>query len=416
MLPAPQTPPSTNKKKQNINQPVFVFTQPINIKQQRQFLRPSQYPDILVPATFIAPLHPITFREALEIAKKEAVREAVQEALTAEREALKPEKRRQYSPRKTRDPFRGYMEKALAKMDFAAKYQFCYAIVSFVSGIIGEPKLLPERTKFDSKKVVALLLVKFFSTEYIGYRKLAGEAMKHGLDLTKDGSGGVPKKSYLNRLARSIGKDWFDKAIFLVAILVDLMVSLFFETDIYIFFADWTEREAVWYREGMYGGERRLVRDSYPVTIIANVATNVVYWCSAGIHRDVSRGIARLPPGSTLLMDSAFDCEANFEVAYIKRIDVHVAPSSRRVRRGTFRRMYRRRFSRARYRRRKLGEKLFSWVFGRERTWFRRQYWDCYVYLHCLGSNIRSLLWWSVRMRMFARVYVRPRVCQKKLS
>ena len=53
--------------------------------------------------------------------------------------------------------------------------------------------------------------------------------MKHELDLTKDGSGGVPKKSYLNKLARSIGKDWFDKIIFLVAILVDLLVSWFFE-------------------------------------------------------------------------------------------------------------------------------------------------------------------------------------------
>ena len=54
------------------------------------------------------------------------------------------------------------MEKTLAKMDFVAKYQFCYTIVSFISGIIGEPKLLPERTKFDSKNIVALLLVKFF--------------------------------------------------------------------------------------------------------------------------------------------------------------------------------------------------------------------------------------------------------------
>ena len=138
---------------------------------------------MLAPATFIAPLHPITFKEALEITKEEAIREAIQEALTAQREAPKPKKQKQYSPRKTRDPFRGYMEKALAEMNFVAKYWFCYTIVSFVSGIIGEPKLLPERTKFDNKKVVALLLVKFFSTEYIGYRKLASEAKKN-MDLT----------------------------------------------------------------------------------------------------------------------------------------------------------------------------------------------------------------------------------------
>ena len=407
MLPIPQTPPNINKKKQNINQPTFILTQPINIKQQGQFLRPNQYPDVLIPATFIAPLHPTTtFEEALEAAKREAIREAIQEALTAEREALKPEKRRQYSPIKTRDPFRGYMEKVLTSMDFAAKYWFCYMVVSFISGIIGEPKLLPERTKFDNKKVVALLLVKFFSGEHIGYRRLVREAIRHGLDLTKNRSGDIPKKSYLNRLARSIGKDWFDKAIFLVAVLVDFLVSQFFESNIYLFFADWTEKEAVWYREGMYGGERRLVKDSYPVTIVANIATGVVYWCSAGIHRDVSRGVARLPPGSTLLMDSAFDCEANFEAAYVRHINIHVAPSSKRVRRGTFRRMYRRRFSRVMYRRRKVGEKLFCWVFGRERVWVQRQYWDRYVYLYCLGGNVRGLLWWSVRMGMFVKVYV----------
>jgi len=416
MLPTPQTPPNNKKKKQNIKRPLFILTQPINIKQQRQFLRPNQYPDTLIPATFIAPLQPVTLREAIEIAKKEAIREAIQEAYTREREALKPEKRRQYSPRKTRDPFRGIMEKALAEIDFTAKYWFCYTIVSFISGIIGEPKLLPERTKFDNKKIVALLLTKFFSTEYIGYRKLVSEAIKHGLDLTKNGNGDVPKKSYLNNLARSIGKDWFDKAIFLVAILIDFLVIHFFEADIRLFFADWTEKEAVWYRKGMYGGKPRLVRDSYPVTIIANVATNVVYWCSAGIHRDVSRGISRLPPNSTLLMDSAFDCEANFEVSYFRGIDVHVAPSYRVVRWGVFRRVYRRRFCRGRYRRRKIGEKLFSWVFGRGRVWFWRRYWDRYVYLFCLGGNIRVLLWWSVRMGLFAKVYMRSRARQVQMS
>ena len=55
------------------------------------------------------------------------------------------------------------MEKIVAGIDLAAKYWFCYAIIGFVSRIIGELKVLPERTRFNNRKVIMLLSVRFLS-------------------------------------------------------------------------------------------------------------------------------------------------------------------------------------------------------------------------------------------------------------
>jgi len=63
------------------------------------------------------------FRKALEIAKEEAAREAIQEALYSGTRGTKArETKTQYSPRNMRNPLRGYIKKILTKMGFVAKY------------------------------------------------------------------------------------------------------------------------------------------------------------------------------------------------------------------------------------------------------------------------------------------------------
>ena len=132
------------------------------------------------------------------------------------------------------------------------------------------------------------------------------------------------------------------------------------------------------------------------------------YWHGAnnrvGWPKNVTVHIAVLSPGSIALMDQHFDCEDNFEVAYRRRVGVHcLIPNY--VKLGTMRRWARERFSRARYRLRRVGEKVFHFVFGQlEPLNWHKSNDVTYSLLASIGNNVKRLVRIAIRVNLFAKL------------
>lgn len=78
---------------------------PLSFNEAKKFLDINAYPDFTDPENFTIPLSDVPeFEEAIETVSEIAVQSDVPEIPRREKEAKKPERKRAYNGKKTRDP------------------------------------------------------------------------------------------------------------------------------------------------------------------------------------------------------------------------------------------------------------------------------------------------------------------------
>jgi hypothetical protein len=107
---------------------MFLLNRLINLKQAVNLMDVNSQP-LIIPSEFCAvvkgQIGPETLGEELT---KRTVNRLVREELNQQRDKLRAEKRRQWNPGKTRDPFRDYIDKEVSKVPYIEKLRLTETI------------------------------------------------------------------------------------------------------------------------------------------------------------------------------------------------------------------------------------------------------------------------------------------------
>ena len=345
--------------------PVFLFVTPLSFNEAKKFLDINAYPDFTDPENFIILLSDVPeFEEAIEIVSEIAVQSVVAEILRREREAKKPERKRAYSGKKTRDPIVREIDKIFKKLSFKQLYAWCLFIAITLTMTIGPPysyKGRGRRFRYDPVKVAALVLLRLIYGKKMTYEEAVERAKEANICLTIDNSKKFLSKSQLNYAALYlISGEWLDAAMLMIDDLSGYIWACAFLSDKQgYFFGDGTELSSFYYEERWVNGAQKLAKARIGVTVLARLITGTIRVVIDGTPKDISKAIKLLPRGSILLIDGFFDAEANFEACAVRYIEVHMRPTEREVVRGSFGKLARKTFDPRVYRFRKVGEKVF---------------------------------------------------------
>jgi len=376
---------------------IFILKEPLEFRRAIPFLAVNSHPNFTDPGEYIILLKDVPSEEkVIRIMSDIALAETIREILKADKEARKPDKKRAYR-QKTRDPINRLVDREYEKLDDKDLLSLIIALLtslySFLTSISGKPVAV-KRTRFDPIQIIALIILKFVCNK--GYRKLPKIARK--LEASKE----VPCKSYLHKIAtQKLNLAWLAcLLVFLDDIAGYIWAEFFASEKVLYFFIDGTKVSRSQYDYS----DNKAKKKTMCVTMSVRLVTGTVRTVEIGWPKNVAAHIATLPSGSIVLMDKHFDCEDNFEVAYRRRIEVH-CPVPDYVRLGTMRRWAREIFSRAKYRLRKVGEKVFRFVFRQLEPLNWHESNDvAYSLLASIGNNVKRLIKISIRVKLFAKL------------
>jgi len=172
--------------------PVFLFATPLSFNEAKKFLDINAYPDFTDPENFTIPLSDVPkFEEAIETVSEIAVQSIVAEILRREREAKKPERKRAYSGKKTRDPIIREVDKTFKKLSFKQPYTWHLLIPITLTMTIG-PHTAIKAEEEDSGTILLkwrhLVLLKLIYGKKMAYEEEVERAKEANICLTINNS------------------------------------------------------------------------------------------------------------------------------------------------------------------------------------------------------------------------------------
>lgn len=334
--------------------PLFILNRILNNRTLLSMLT-CFLPTTLIPSTFsafcILRTSPKNIIKQLSMNEE---RRIINELVQEERALLRNERKRPWNIR-TRRPFRGAIDRV--KPTFREKIELATKVVEK----LGLPVLYKKRKSnrgrkniYDLWKVIPAIMVK----GTLSFVDLSNELKNIKYDATLDGSGRTPQKTYLSDVFQIIPTDYLQKAMKIYDHMINELYSKFDEK-MDTFVGDNSAITCETLSKQTRAMETILVRDIQPFFALVRVETNGFRFIGKSINkiRDIMQ---HLPPHSKLLLDGEFDVDKNYQLGIENEIDLHINQKNTNRVRSSSRKKGKRIFDVKKYRKRKLGERVFG--------------------------------------------------------
>jgi len=191
----------------------------------------------------------------------------------------------------------------------------------------------------------------------LSFADLSAQLKSIGYDATIKGTGKSPCASELHYIFEKIPKKYFEEGL---RKLDEKSVNLYskFGENLDVFVMDGTAVSSAYLKERMIKLKKRLAKEKHDYTALIRIHTNTIRCVKEHTNR-IKPFISFIPVNSIFLADPEFDVEENYRMASFYGINLHVKQRANKCRKS-FRRMFRERFNREEYRKRKLGERCFG--------------------------------------------------------
>lgn len=312
---------------------------------------------------------------------EEVLNDAIAEIRREDRNSLRTDKKRAWSPRRTRAPF--YF-RARGKSHINS-FKAAIELTQKVMDQLGAPWELSNRGRpasFSPKKLASAVLVKHF-------QPLSFEALREKLDELdfdcreagkKKSTEKIPSKSMLHRAMQRIPKEYLEEALRLLDDWAIIRHERVFGHDGEDQFGvDGTENTCIELEEALIALKRRLRRTTDKVNAISRLVTNTICEISSS-KRENARDLRKLlkmreKSGRTLhtmevFGDRDYDVEYNYEYAVKNGVELVIKPKMIHGKpyKGRFRKKVQAHFSARRYKTRKLTERPFGNTYLRDKN------------------------------------------------
>lgn len=281
-----------------------------------------------------------------------------------QRNKHRPEKRRPWSPTKTKAPFQDAVSRKARSHTLEDNLKVAEAVVEK----LGEPwetSKMGRKPHYSPKKLAAAILIK--EAGGLSFEKLSTELKNYDYDARaeeakeKEEEPKSPCPSQLHWAMTKIPEEYLKKALqTLDQIAVEEHTKLLGEENLEEYSIDSTEDTCTVLEEVMVSMKTELHHQTVKYHILARLAINTVVAVEVTKNTKDARPLLRhVPPGATVYMDADYDVEYNYEYGQERGITLIVYPKlyGGKPYGGRHRRQAQKDFSKEKYGRRKLVER-----------------------------------------------------------
>ncbi|MHA1427674.1 MAG: transposase [Candidatus Helarchaeota archaeon] len=305
--------------------------------------------------------------------------EVVKEILREEKNSLRAEKKRPWSPKKTKAPFYDRARYKSKINSFQAALDLAEKIVNML-GVPWKPATRGRPSIYSPSKVTSALLCKhFFDFSFERLREKLIETKYDCRKNNKKNTGNpVPCKSELHWALLKVPKDYFDEANRLIdEQAAKLHGDLFGTTELNKFAVDGTSNQCDELEEALIACKRRLRRKIDKVNVLVRLVTNTISEISSSEcenQKDLRKLLekrknsGRSIKNIEVIADRDYDVEYNYEYAEKNGVKLTIKPKlyQGKIYKGKFRTKVQALYSSKTYRKRKKVERPFGNMFCRD--------------------------------------------------
>ena len=394
---------------------IFFYLKPVDLwaKRYRRFLFPDALPNSMLPREFfiIPRWFPRDVEEAVELCVDATVSILAEWEKKREKDRLKPEKKRPWSNKYTRDPTNDDAREKVGEMGVMEAFRFVKPLVEKYASI--EPM---ETSKFgpspyyDQYSAVAIFIVKEMAHK--GFKYIRERLMENNVDLriSDKAKNLVPSVTRLKELYRNKRvRKWMRGFLRLLNSSLGAPIVKYLGAEREECVVDGTKVTTRYLNVVVIGLKKTLKRQTFTVKFLVDINTNMPVGATVSESHQVTDFIDELPENSTLYGDSEFFAEKNCEKALARGIDFQVKPR-KSVNGGPAIKEVKSKFDPKKYRRRKNGErgaKPYS-NDSRLKTRFKgREAWETLALSIALAEACKRLRVLKTKKKLFKAVVIR---------
>lgn len=311
----------------------------------------------------------------------EVLSDTIAEVRREDRNSLRADKKRAWSPRRTRAPFYFRARGKSQITSFKAAVELAQKVVDR----LGAPWEISNRGRppsFSHKKLASVVLVKHY--QVLSFEALRAKLDELGFDCrlvaNRKNTNKIPSKSTLHLTMQKIPKEYFEEAL---RLLDDWAVTrheqVFGLDGVDQFGVDGTENTCLELEEALIGLKKRLRRTTDKVNAVSRLVTNTICEISSS-KRENTRDLRKLlkkrkKSGRNIdtmevFGDPAYDAEYNYEYGVENEVELVIKPIKVQAKRykGFYRKQVQAHFSARRYKIRKLAERPFGNTYMRDKN------------------------------------------------
>ena len=403
-------PPLKILPRQNKNDyaiPVFLLQKPLSLEQAIALADNYSEPNSVEKGIIIGFLEEeVSPETAVAILSTQTILHIIKDEQRQEREELKPEMKRRWSRKTTRDVIKKTVNKIFhRKVGEKELFETILRLVKEFSSTYREPYAYRGRgpkLRYDPVIVAALLILKFALG--IGNGTLIRKAEKLGIDARKSPKARhkVPGETHLrNILGREDFLEWLDEFVAWLALKKAARYLRFFGEREFVF--DGTDMATRELKEVVKGGKRTLKRETIEVKFLFNINLDMYVYVEVTQSHSMVAALSKLSRGDVIMADSEFFTRENCERILTRGL-IPVLKPSRNARRGPAIRLCRQLFDARRYRRRKNGERgarIYNGMVMLYRGPYRRR---GVVKLMAAAYNVKRLIKLWIRYNVVMRL------------
>lgn len=378
-------PNKSNSRVGNINngdiRQLFVYVKPINIgaKRYRGFLFPDSLPTSMVPKEFFAftTWFPKTVEEAVELCVNATVETLIDWINRNEKYGLKPEKKRPWSSKVTRDPVNDDARDLADKLTLFEMFLDLMSLArEYANTKPMEINRVGARPHYDRVAIGVIYAMKELGVKF-SFESIRKWLMDQGVDIRVSDKAKYPVPSK-SRLVELYGdkkiKEWLSGFLKWLNYGKAKPIVKQFGAMGEEYGIDGTGLTTEYLKVTVVGLKKTLKKTNYTVKFLVDLSTDMPVDVIVSDSHQVTGFLREVPENSTVYADAEFFTEANCETAIARHIDFQVKPK-KNVKRGIANKEIREKFDSKRYKRRKLVERMaipYSNA-SRMRTRFKRR-------------------------------------------
>lgn len=334
------------------------------------------------------------------------LKENINEILREDRNKLRDEKKRAWSPKRTRAPFY-FRARGNSKIN---SFHDALELAKKIIDKMGSPWKSTKRGRppdYCPKKLAISSLVKhYFSLSFDVLRaKLIEINFDCRVNDKKKKVPPVPSKSELHWALEKIPSKFLQEGMRLIDDWsLERHKEIFGTDELNMFGVDGTESTCVELEEFVYGGKDSLRRTTDQVNVLVRLVTNTICEVNSSKKenlKDLTKLLKKRKKSKRdiknleIYGDGAYDGENNYEITYLNDTELIVKPNklSEQKTRGFYRKKGHSNFSTIKYKNRKKVERPFGNMYLRDgnKIWYKRpDMKEKGELLRCIAHNMRA--------------------------
>ena len=364
MLPSPQC----NYRREHVlndgvTRRIYVYVKPVDLgaKRYRGFLFPSLLPNSMLPREFFAvpKWFPSSVEEAVEMCVNATVEALVEQILRQEKDRLKPDRKKPWSPIVTRDPTN---DDAREKAKKTSKIEAFHGLLELAREF---EAIKPLKTKkfgpkpyYDRVMIAVAFVVKDYGP-LESFKSLRDFLLRHGLDfrVSSKAKHSVPSLTRLKELYQDDDiREWMKAFLAWLESVKGQPIAYYLGAERMEYVTDSTKITSRRLDVATIRAKKTLRRRTHTVKFLVNITTNMTADVELSESHQITNFMAMISRNAAMYSDAEFFTEENCEFALARGIDFQVKPR-KAAKKGIAIREIKAKFDPKRYKRRKNGER-----------------------------------------------------------